>query len=82
MERKQIIDYIVTSVKNTQMAYANKELPYDPQIIRRATLKELKKLDATVDSNLFDEAIEDMKNEGLVDGRANGLIFFKDKILS
>ena len=62
--------------------YAKKELPYDPQIIRRATLKELKRLDATVDSNLFDEAIEEMKNEGYVDARANGLIFFKDKILS
>lgn len=82
MERRQIIDYIVTSVKNTQMAYASKQLPYDPQIIRRATLKELKKVDATVDGEEFDRAIEEMKAEGYVDARANGLIFFRDKILS
>jgi hypothetical protein len=82
MERKQIIDYIVNSVKSTQTAFASKELPYDPQIIKSATLKELKKIDSTVDTSVFDAAIEEMKQEGFIDGRANGLIFFKDKILS
>jgi hypothetical protein len=82
MEPKQIINYIVSSVKNTRAAFADHDLPYDPQIIRSATIKELKKLDSTVDPTQFDQAIELMKDEGLVDSRGNGLIYFKDKILN
>jgi hypothetical protein len=82
MERRQIIDFIVSSVKNTQVAFAEHDLPYDPQIIRRATFKELKRLDQTVDNSVFDDAIAEMKAEGYIDADANGLIFFKEKILS
>ena len=81
MEIQQIINHIVSKVRNTHNAFIQKGLDYDPQIIARATYKEIRNIDPTVDEHLFNEAIERMHDQGLATGKANGLIFFDPAIL-
>ncbi len=81
MEIQQIINHIVRTVRNTHRAFNQKGLPYDPQIIARATFKELRSMDPSVDERQFDAAIERMHDEGLAVSKANGLIFFSERIL-
>jgi hypothetical protein len=82
MEIQKIINYIVDNVKHTNEAFAEHGLPYDPQIIARATYKELKSMDPTVEETDFYQAIEKMHDDGLAVTKANGLIYFTEKILS
>ncbi len=81
MEIQQIISHIVRNVRNTYNAFNQKGLPYDPQIIARATFKELRSLDPSVSEKQFNDAIERMHDEGLAVSKANGLIFFDERIL-
>lgn len=81
MDIQQIINHIVKNVRNTNEAFARKGLPYDPQIIARATYKELRKIDPSIDEKQFNQAIEKMHDEGLAVSKANGLIFFDEAIL-
>ena len=81
MEIQQIINHIVSKVRNTHNAFVQKGLDYDPQIIARATYKEIKGVDPTVDEQQFNDAIERMHNEGLAISKANGLVFFDPAIL-
>jgi len=81
MEIQQIINHIVSRVRTTHNAFIQKGLDYDPQIIARATYKEIKGVDPTVDEHQFDEAIKRMHEEGLAVGNRNGLVFFDPAIL-
>lgn len=81
MEIQQIINHIVAKVRNTHNAFVQKGLDYDPQIIARATYKELRSMDASVDEQQFDQAIERMHEDGLAVSKANGLVFFDPAIL-
>lgn len=81
MDIQQIINHIVSKVRNTNNAFVKNGLDYDPQIIARATYKELKNMDPTVDENQFNDAIEQMHEEGLALSKANGLVFFDPVIL-
>jgi len=81
MEIQQIINHIVDNVKNTQRAFAEKGLDYNPEIIARATYKELRQSDPELDELTFFRAIEKMHDDGLVITKANGLIFFSEAVL-
>ena len=81
MEIQQIINHIVSKVRSTHNAFIQKGLDYAPQIIGRATYKELKTLDPNLDEHQFNEAIERMHEEGLAIAKANGLVFFDPMIL-
>lgn len=81
MEIQQIIRHIVTKVRTTHSAFVQKGLDYDPQIIARATFKEIRSIDSSVDESQFNEAIERMHEEGLAISKANGLVFFDPTIL-
>ncbi len=82
MNTQQIIDYIKSSVKNTQHAYEEHDLPYDPQIIKSAMVKELRQLDNSVDKDQFDHAIDELAAEGYVDARTQSFVYFKENILA
>lgn len=81
MDIQQIISHIVSKVRSTHSAFEKKGLDYDPQIIARATYKELRSMDPSVDEQQFNEAIERMHEEGLAISKANGLVFFDSAIL-
>jgi hypothetical protein len=81
MEIQQIINYVVNKVRNTHNAFVQKGLDYDPQIIARATYKEIKNMDPSVEETQFNHAIDRMHEEGIAIGKANGLVFFDPAIL-
>lgn len=81
MDIQQIINHIVKTIKNTNAAFSAKGLPYDPQIIARATFKELRSTDPTITEAQFDQAIEKMHAQGLAVTKTNGLIFFSESVL-
>jgi hypothetical protein len=81
MEIQQIINYVVNKVRTTHNAFVKKGLDYDPQIIARATYKEMKNMDPTLEENQFNQAIERMHEDGIAIGKANGLVFFDPAIL-
>lgn len=82
MDIHQIITHIVNNVRTTHKAFSLKGLPYDPQVIARATYKDLQKLDPTINEFQFDQAIERMHEDGLAVTKANGIIFFDEAILN
>ncbi|HTM65118.1 MAG TPA: hypothetical protein VL093_02280 [Flavipsychrobacter sp.] len=81
MEIQQIINYVINKVRNTHNAFVQKGLDYDPQIIARATYKEIKNMDPSVEETQFNHAIDRMHEEGIAIGKANGLVFFDPAIL-
>lgn len=81
MEIQQIINHIVSKVRNTHHAFVAKGLDYDPQIIARATFKEIRNVDPSVNEQQFNEAIERMHDEGLAVSKGSGIVFFDAAIL-
>ena len=81
MEIQQIINHIVSKVRNAHDAFEQKGLDYDPQIIARETYKELRAEDPGLDEHTFNQAIEQMHEEGVAIAKANGLVFFDGSIL-
>ena len=81
MDIHHIINHIVSNIQRTNAAFSQKGLPYDPQIIARATFKELRSTDPTITEAQFDQAIEKMHDDGLAVTKANGLIFFSESVL-
>ena len=81
MDVQQIIKHIVRTIQSTNAAFSAKGLPYDPQIIARATFKELRSTDPTITEAQFDQAIEKLHDDGLAVTKANGLVFFSESVL-